>query len=101
MAKEKQEKINIWRNQILQNSQDITPLKFKMSQDEVMDIFGEPDDVSTMKSGGKPLILKYRDIELHFDGKNHHGLYLIYSDDEMELSITAEYKERNDLYENI
>lgn len=36
MAKEKQEKINIWRNQILQNSQDITPLKFKMSQDEVM-----------------------------------------------------------------
>lgn len=76
MAKEKQEKINIWRNQILQNSQDITPLKFKMSQDEVMDIFGEPDDVSTMKSSGKPLILKYRDIELHFDGKNHHGLYL-------------------------
>ena len=49
MAKEKQEKINIWRNQILQNSQDITPLKFKMSQDEVMDIFGEPDDVSTIK----------------------------------------------------
>lgn len=38
MAKEKQEKINIWRNQILQNSQDITPLKFKMSQDEVMDM---------------------------------------------------------------
>lgn len=36
MAKEKQGKINIWRNQILQNSQDITPLKFKMSQDEVM-----------------------------------------------------------------
>ena len=93
MAKEKQEKINIWRNQILQNSQDITPLKFKMSQDEVMDIFGEPDDVSTMKSSGKPLILKYRDIELHFDEKNHHGLYLIYSDEEIDLSITPDDKE--------
>lgn len=101
MAKEKQEKINIWRNQILQNSQDITPLKFKMSQDEVMDIFGEPDDVSTMKSNGKPLILKYRDIELHFDGKNHHGLYLIYSDEEIDLSITPDDKEGGTQNESI
>ena len=69
MAKEKQEKINIWRNQILQNPRDILPLKFGMSQDEVIEIFGYPDAVSTMRSDGKPLILKYRDIELHFDGK--------------------------------
>ena len=91
----------IWRNQILQNPQNISPLKFGMSQDEVIEIFGKPDAVSTMRSDGEPLILKYHDIELHFDGKSHQGLYLIYSDDEMELSITAEYKERNDLYENI
>ena len=91
----------IWRNQILQNPQNILPLKFGMSQDEVIEIFGKPDAVSTMRSDGEPLILKYHDIELHFDGKSHQGLYLIYSDDEMELSITAEYKERNDLYENI
>lgn len=83
----------IWRNQILQNPQNILPLKFGMSQDDVIEIFGKPDAVSTMRSGGKPLILKYHDIELHFDGKAHHGLYLIYSDDEIELSITADYEE--------
>ena len=80
----------IWRNQILQNPWDISPLKFGMSQDEVIEIFGKPDTVSTMRSDAKTLILKYHDIELHFDGKAHHGLRLIYSDDEIELSIIAE-----------
>ena len=58
-----------------------------------MEIFGNPDAVSTMRSGGKPLILKYHDIELHFDRKAPHGLYLVYSDDEIELSLTAEHEE--------
>ena len=80
----------IWRNQILQNPWDISPLKFGMSQDEIVGVFGKPDAVSTMRSDAKTLILKYHDIELHFDGKAHQGLYLIYSDDEIELSITAE-----------
>ena len=66
-----------------------------------MEIFGKPDAVSTMKSGGKPLILKYHDIELHFDGKAHHGLHLISSDDEIELSITTDHKERKNQNENI
>ena len=57
----------IWRNQILENPRDISPLKFDMSQDEVIEIFGKPDAVSTMRSHVKPLILKYCDIELHFD----------------------------------
>ena len=83
----------IWRNQTLQNPWDISPLKFGMSQDEVIEIFGNPDAVSTLRSDGKPLILKYHDIELHFDGKAHHGLHLIYSDDEIELSITAKHEE--------
>ncbi len=91
----------IWRNQILQNPQDISPLKFGMSQGEVIEIFGKPDAVSTMRSGGKPLILKYQYIELHFDGKAHHGLHLIYSDDEIGLSITAEHEERNKPYERL
>ena len=47
----------IWRNQILQNPRDISPLKFGISQDEVIEIFGNPDAVSTMRSDGKPLIL--------------------------------------------
>ena len=83
----------IWRNQILQNPRDILPLKFGMSQDEVIEIFENPDAVSTMRSDGKPLILKYCDIELHFDRKDPHELYLVYSDDEIELSITAEHGE--------
>ena len=83
----------IWRNQILQNPRDISPLKFGISQDEVIEIFGNPDAVSTMRSHGKPLILKYHDIELHFDRKAPHGLCLVYSDDEIELSITAEHGE--------
>ena len=90
-----------WRNQILQNLRDISPLKFGISQDKVIEIFGNPDTVSTMKSGGKPLILKYHDIELHFERNVPHGLYLIYSDDEIELSITAEHEERSNPYESI
>ena len=82
-----------WRNQILQNPQNISPLKFGMSQDEVIEIFGKPDAVSTMRSDGKPLILKYHDIELHFDRKAPHGLYLVYSDDEIELCITDHHEE--------
>ena len=85
----------------MQNPWDISPLKFGISQDVVIEIFGNPDAVSTMRSDGKPLILKYHDIELHFGGKSHHGLYLIYSDDEIELSMTAKHEERSNPYESI
>lgn len=33
------------------------------------------------------MTLKYHDIKLYFDRKVLHGFYLIYSDDEIELSI--------------
>ena len=92
---------DIWRNQILWNPRDISPLKFGMTQEEIMEIFGRPDAVSTMKSGGKPLILKYHDIELHFEKSVPHRLHLIYSDDTIELCITAEYEERSNPYENL
>ena len=85
----------------MQNPWDISPLKFGISQDEIIEIFGNPDAVSTMRSGGKPLILKYHDIELHFDRKAPHGLHLIYSDDEIELCMTDEYEERSNPYESI
>ena len=91
----------IWRNQILRNPRDISPLKFGMTREEVVEIFGKPDAVSTMRSGGKPLILKYHDIELHFERGVPHGLYLIYSDDTIELCVTAEYKERSNQNESI
>ena len=101
MTKSKQMDFDLWHERILQNPQDISPLKFGMSQDEIVGVFGDPDDVSTMRSGGKPLILKYHDIELHFDRKVPHGLNLIYSDDAIELCITADHEERNNQNENI
>lgn len=77
---------NIWRNQVIK-ARDISPLKFGMSQEEVIEILGKPDDISMVKVGGKPLILKYHDIELHFDERWGNNLFLIYSDYEIELSI--------------
>ncbi len=67
----------IWRNQILHEPKNISPLKFGMSQDEIIEIFG------------KPLILKYHDIELHFGTQACQALHLIYCDDEIDLCITA------------
>ena len=81
---------SIWRDKAIKY-QDITPLKFGMSQEAVTVAFGEPDTVSTMKAGGRPLILKYQDIEFHFEERTRRGLYLIYSDCETDLSITAEH----------
>ncbi len=77
---------NIWRDHIIK-TKDISPLKFGMPQEAVIEILGQPDDISTMKISGKPLILKYHDIELHFDERYGNNLFLIYSDYEMELSI--------------
>ena len=79
----------IWRNQILMEPKNILPLKFGMSQDEIINIFGKPDSVSTMRRRGKPLILKYHDIELHFGTQACQALHLIYCDDEIDLCITA------------
>ena len=56
---------------------------------------------STMRSGWKSLILKYHDIELHFNRSVLHGLNLIYSDDEVEMSMTDEHGERRNLYESL
>ena len=72
----------------------ISPLRLGMKQEEVISAFGEPDDVSTMKKKGKPLILKYGDVEFHFDHQNEHRLCLIYGETEdgsqVRLSITKE-----------
>ena len=40
----------IWRNQILQNPRDISPLKFGMSQDEIMEIFSKFGAVPMMRT---------------------------------------------------
>lgn len=74
-----------WRDKLIK-TRDIAPLKFGMTQEEAIAILGEPDAVSTMKSRGKPLILKYQDIELHFDRST---LFLVFSDGETELAVKA------------
>ena len=92
---------NIWRNQILRYPQNISPPKFGMLQGEVMEIFCKPYAVSTMRRSGNPLILKYYDLEQHIDGKAHHDLHLIYSNNEIELSITTTHEERSNPHESI
>lgn len=74
-----------WRDRLTE-TKDIAPLNFGMTQEEAIAILGEPDAVSTMKSRGKPLILKYQDIELHFD---RSALFLVFSDGETELAVKA------------
>lgn len=93
MNGEEREKFHIWRDRLI-NTKAIAPLEFGMPQEAVTALLGRPDGVSTMKRGGRPLILKYEDIELHFDG-GRPGLFLVYSDSRMELSISAEPAEED------
>lgn len=77
-----------WRESLFQNSfRSIYPLKFGMTQQCLIHQFGQPDDFSTEKP---PLILKYEDIEFHFDKENHYQLFLIYNEQESPLTILFE-----------
>ena len=78
-------KFNEWKSRMIETD-DIYPIKFGISQDEVLEKFGDPDAVSIAEKNGRPLILKYEDIEFHFDDRHGHRLFLIYSDD-LDLSI--------------
>ncbi len=50
-----------------------------MSRDELQRTLGEPDDFSLEKSGRKPRILKYGNLEFHFsDFGDDAELVLIY-----------------------
>ena len=77
-----------WREKILKNEcKSIYPIKFGMIQEEIIAQFGEPNDVSV---GIPPSIIKYEDIEFHFDKRNDYKLFLIYSDEEIDLVILFE-----------
>lgn len=69
-----------WREEVFR-SQAISPLRIGMLQEEVLALFGPPDGESTQRRQGKPVILKYRDSEFHFDSAADHRLCLIYSDE--------------------
>ena len=82
------DKFTQWREKILKDKyRAISPIKFGMTQEEIISMFGQPTDVSVEK---KPLIFKYADIEFHFDKLNDYKLFLVYSDEEIELSILFE-----------
>ena len=82
------DKFTKWREEVLKNkSKSINPVKFGMTQEEIIAEFGQPTDISTEK---KPLIFKYADIEFHFNKRNNYKLYLVYSDEKIELSLMFE-----------
>ena len=70
-----------WQEEVFRSGA-ITPVRIGMLQQEVLTLFGEPSRVSTTKKKGKPLILKYGDVEFHFDPSDGHRLSRVYSDDE-------------------
>ena len=80
------EKFMKWREEVFK-TRDMYPIKLGMTQDNIIAKFGQPDNVSTQKKDGKPLIFKYYDVEFHFDERNNHTLFLMYSDESENLSI--------------
>ena len=77
------DKFTKWREEMLEDKYTcIFPVKFGMTQEEIISMFGQPTDVSTEK---KTLIFKYTDIEFHFDKQNDYKLFLVYSDEKIEL----------------
>ena len=100
MNREEHKKFSVWRRKII-DTKNISPIELGMSQDDVISIFGKPDDTSTAVKNERPLIFKYQDIEFHFDERYGHTLFLIYSDYKTNISITAEKNEQTQLSKNI
>jgi hypothetical protein len=69
-----------WREEVFRSG-EISPARIGMSREEVLTAFGEPSRTSSKKKG-KPLILKYGDLEFHFGDLDGDRLLRIYSDDE-------------------
>ena len=77
-----------WSN--FRRTGDICPVRLGCLRSELHQLWGEPDDVSTMRKGGEPLILKYGGVEFHFEPGADGGLRLIFKESAngvCELSI--------------
>jgi len=70
-----------WRHEPLRSGV-LAPLSLGLSQDAVVAAFGPPDEVSTTKKQGLPIIFNYADVEFHFDSQPRHRLSLIYAESE-------------------
>lgn len=81
----KYEKFILWHEQIVE-TQEISPIRFGMTPEEVMEELGEPDEVSTVTENDPSLVLNYDGIAFHFDQKENQ-LYRIYSAEDPQLNI--------------
>ena len=73
-----------WRRRLIDKGQ-INPIGIGMVRNEIVRKFGRPSDFGAFKKK-IPQILKYSEIEFHFDIKNKDKLILIYSE-ELDISI--------------
>ena len=63
------------------SSGDICPIRLGMSRDQLLAVWGEPDEVgATSRRLGKPAIWVYGRVEFHFDHTAGDELFLIYRD---------------------
>ncbi len=71
-----------WKNRLGQLGH-ISPVELGMTQQGLLQLFGEPDDWGSYNRKQKASqIVKYQDIEFHFDlVRGELLLWLIYSDD--------------------
>ncbi|MDX5997082.1 hypothetical protein HRJ35_07435 [Shewanella oneidensis MR-1] len=61
-------------------------INLNCTYDQIIAMFGRPEDESVQRDGSNPAIIKYMGLEFHF----HKGaLSLIYKDDEFGNVITA------------
>jgi hypothetical protein len=69
----------IWREELL-NSRSIAPLNFGATREALIAMFGPPDLTSVVTRNRRWSILKYSDIEFHFDHQSGSRLFLIYGE---------------------
>lgn len=60
---------------------DICPVRLGCSREDLRALWGEPYDTSVATKGGVPHILKYGDLELHFEPGPSGRLFLISNDE--------------------
>ncbi len=71
-----------WLNQLHEKGW-IQPIQFGMNRNELVDLFGKPDDTSlSFKKSQDPMIYLYEKIEFHFGPNSEDGLFLIFSNNE-------------------
>lgn len=72
-------RFQIWADELGRGG-TLNPVQLGMNQKQIIGLFGDPDDSSTMRKAGLPQVLKYGAIEFHFGDPSPSDLWLIYSE---------------------